>query len=177
MANTPIYGWETPDDTDYVYQGAAAARTTANAIDSTLSTQLSLTGYGKQVYTYNTTANLVIASTGTATMFTAPSFTGTAGRLYQVTYTVGNLYKSTNAGAIQVILSRGTSSDIDTSFVEGMAVGSSVPFSKTLVMSGTQIGTTAFIPTVRIAPNTNGCVASNTGGIAGCISIVDIGTA
>jgi hypothetical protein len=37
MANTPVYGWETPDDTDYVYQGAAAARTTANAIDSTVS--------------------------------------------------------------------------------------------------------------------------------------------
>jgi hypothetical protein len=44
MANTPIFGWETPDDTDYVYQGAAAARTTANAIDSTMATRLNKAG-------------------------------------------------------------------------------------------------------------------------------------
>jgi len=52
MANTPIYGWETPDDTDYVYQGAAAARTTANAIDSTLAAQ---------VTTLNATINSTVA--------------------------------------------------------------------------------------------------------------------
>ena len=52
MANTPIYGWETPDDTDYVYQGAAAARTTANAIDTTLAAQ---------VTTLNATINSTVA--------------------------------------------------------------------------------------------------------------------
>lgn len=44
MANTPNYGWETPDDTDYVYQGAAAARTTANAIDTTMATMVPKAG-------------------------------------------------------------------------------------------------------------------------------------
>jgi hypothetical protein len=44
MANTPNYGWETPDDTDYVYQGAAAARTTANAIDTTMATMVPKSG-------------------------------------------------------------------------------------------------------------------------------------
>lgn len=40
MATTTNYGWETPDDTDLVKDGALAQRTTANAIDSTLGTAL-----------------------------------------------------------------------------------------------------------------------------------------
>ncbi len=83
MANTPIYGWETPDDTDYVYQGAAAARTTANAIDSTVSTNFSTTntnvtnltnsvatsfstsGYGVKSYFIDTSSLFVASSTET----------------------------------------------------------------------------------------------------------------
>jgi hypothetical protein len=45
MATTTNYGWETPDDTDLVKDGALAQRTTANAIDSSL---YSITG-GKNV--------------------------------------------------------------------------------------------------------------------------------
>jgi hypothetical protein len=40
MATTTNYGWETPDDTDLVKDGALAQRTTANSIDSTLGTAL-----------------------------------------------------------------------------------------------------------------------------------------
>ena len=36
MATTTNYGWETPDDTDLVKDGALAARTTGSAIDTTL---------------------------------------------------------------------------------------------------------------------------------------------
>lgn len=36
MATTPHYGWETPDDTDLVKDGALAIRTLGNAIDSTV---------------------------------------------------------------------------------------------------------------------------------------------
>lgn len=35
MANSPIYGWEEPDDSDFVKDGAAAMRTLGNAIDTT----------------------------------------------------------------------------------------------------------------------------------------------
>ena len=45
MATTTNYGWETPDDTDLVKDGALAQRTTASAIDSSL---FSITG-GKNV--------------------------------------------------------------------------------------------------------------------------------
>lgn len=36
MANTTNFGWETPDDTDLVKDGAAAMRTLGNAIDASL---------------------------------------------------------------------------------------------------------------------------------------------
>ena len=36
MANTTNFGWETPDDTDLVKDGAAAIRTVAGAIDTSL---------------------------------------------------------------------------------------------------------------------------------------------
>lgn len=40
MATTPTYGWETPDDTDLVKDGAAAIRTLGNAIDTTMATMV-----------------------------------------------------------------------------------------------------------------------------------------
>lgn len=36
MATTSNFGWETPDDTDYVKDGAAAMRTLGNSIDSSM---------------------------------------------------------------------------------------------------------------------------------------------
>lgn len=36
MATTSYFGWETPDDTDLVKDGALAQRTTANAIDTSM---------------------------------------------------------------------------------------------------------------------------------------------
>ena len=36
MANTPSFNWETPDDTDYVTDGAAAIRTLGNSIDASM---------------------------------------------------------------------------------------------------------------------------------------------
>lgn len=40
MATTPIYGFETPDDTDLVKDGALAIRTALDDVDSTLGTAL-----------------------------------------------------------------------------------------------------------------------------------------
>jgi hypothetical protein len=36
MANTTNFGWETPDDTDLVKDGAAAMRTLGSAIDTSM---------------------------------------------------------------------------------------------------------------------------------------------
>ncbi len=36
MANSPYYGWQEPDNTDFVKDGALAMRTLGDAIDTTL---------------------------------------------------------------------------------------------------------------------------------------------
>jgi len=36
MATSPLFGWEEPDDTDLVKDGAAAIRTLGNAIDTSM---------------------------------------------------------------------------------------------------------------------------------------------
>jgi len=43
MANTTNFGWETPDDTDLVKDGAAAIRTLGNSIDTTMATMVAKT--------------------------------------------------------------------------------------------------------------------------------------
>ena len=43
MATSPIFGWEEPDDTDLVKDGASAIRTLGNAIDTTMGTMVAKT--------------------------------------------------------------------------------------------------------------------------------------
>ena len=73
MATTTNYGWTTPDDTDYVKDGASAIRTLGSAIDSTLKTQIDaqipdslLTTTGDTIYASgaSTPARLGVGSTG-----------------------------------------------------------------------------------------------------------------
>jgi hypothetical protein len=45
MANTPIYGFETPDDTDLVKDGALSIRTALDDVDTTLGTALNSKDY------------------------------------------------------------------------------------------------------------------------------------
>lgn len=172
MATTTNYGWETPDDTDYVYQGAAAIRTTANSIDTTLYAQ----ARGVQSYVINQSLSLSLTTSTVTTMFSAPSFTPVAGRLYQITYSVGNLLKTTSTGQVLVYFYKGTSTSLDYGYRDSVAAGQSSYFTKTIVLTSTQMGTTAFIPTVRIQTSTNGVYADNTStGGAGAIIITDIG--
>jgi hypothetical protein len=73
MATTTNYGWTTPDDSNYVKDGASAIRTLGSAIDSTLKTQIDaqipdslLTTTGDVIYASgaSTPARLGIGSTG-----------------------------------------------------------------------------------------------------------------
>jgi hypothetical protein len=73
MATTTNYGWTTPNDTDYVKDGASAIRTLGSAIDSTLKTQIDaqipdslLTTTGDIIYASgaSTPARLGIGGTG-----------------------------------------------------------------------------------------------------------------
>jgi hypothetical protein len=196
MANTPVYGWETPDDTDYVYQGAAAARTTANAIDSTLSTNIATINatfastnttiaalpQGVKSYVRDASANLTLTTTETA-MFTSPSFTPLAGRLYEITYTVGDIYKTTAQGDVYVALRANNTAGflIDRGYMAGLnrittAGYQGGSFTRTMVATSSILGTSAFVPCVTIQPTVSGAVVQNINQ-AGAISIKDIGPA
>ena len=67
MATTTNYGWETPDDTDLVKDGAAAIRTLGSSIDTTTKNLNPETTLGDLAYrssTANTNTRLAIGTTG-----------------------------------------------------------------------------------------------------------------
>lgn len=174
MANTSKYGWETPDDTDYVYQGAAAARTTANSIDTTL---YSLTQ--KPVSYKIDTSSVVLASTSEALLMFSSAIVPSPNRLYQITITVGNIQKTTNAGTVFINFRKnGTSGTlIDKMYASNMAASEERPFSKTIILTSVELGTTAFTPAVCVQASTNGLYADNSGtGGYGSIIITDVGS-
>jgi hypothetical protein len=67
MATTTNYGWDTPDDTDLVKDGAAAIRTLGSSVDTTTKALNPSTTLGDLEYrsaTANTNTRLAIGSTG-----------------------------------------------------------------------------------------------------------------
>lgn len=67
MATTTNYGWETPDDTDLVKDGAAAIRTLGSSIDTTtknLNPETTLGDISYRSSTSNTKTRLAIGTTG-----------------------------------------------------------------------------------------------------------------
>ena len=56
MATSPLFGWEEPDDTDLVKDGAAAIRTLGNAIDTSMGDLLG--GTTGQVLSKNSNTNM-----------------------------------------------------------------------------------------------------------------------
>jgi hypothetical protein len=171
MASTSNYGWETPDDTDYVYQGAAAARLTANSIDTTLD------GLAQKwvINTKDTSAVQTVTTTTTTALFSAPTFSPQADRVYLVNYGIGFIQKSGTNGQIIVSLRADTAAGgtIDAARYDGQIVGNNFTFNKTTVLSGISV---PFVPVVCVQGASGGFVASNSGSIPGFISIVDIGS-
>jgi hypothetical protein len=56
MATSPLFGWEEPDDTDLVKDGAAAIRTLGNAIDTSMGDLLG--GTTGQILSKNSNTNM-----------------------------------------------------------------------------------------------------------------------
>lgn len=84
MANTTNFGWETPDDTDLVKDGAAAIRTLGSSIDTTTKNLNPETTLGDIAYrssTSNTNTRLAIGTNGQVLTVAAgvPSWATAAG--------------------------------------------------------------------------------------------------
>ena len=179
MATTTNYGWETPDDTDYVYQGAAAARTTANAIDATMKTTNDTIAANAQKWvSWVLDQSTIIVTSNTETLFfTGGTFTPAAGRLYQITYSIGRFQKTTNAGDVFIYLRKNVGGTyLDTSYFTNLAASEERAYSKTFVLTSTQMGTTAFTPAISMRSSNNGLYADNATPYNGTITIIDIGS-
>jgi hypothetical protein len=71
MANTPIYGFETPDDTDLVKDGALAIRTALDDVDTTLGTALNSNDYAGLVLVKKQTVGTGVTSVSVSDAFSA----------------------------------------------------------------------------------------------------------
>lgn len=173
MATTTNYSWVTPDDSDPFKQGASAIRTLGSSVDTTVY------GLGQGVKSYvRSTAVITVPATTETVLMTSTSFTPVAGRLYELTYTIGRLTKTTGAGTITVRLRKDTvtGSILDTSTLT-IVVNAFEGLSKSILLTTTQMGTTAFSPTITVAATTNGYIANNNLGDTGAIIVKDIGAA
>jgi hypothetical protein len=130
----------------------------------------------KNVVTYsiNNAATLTVATTTETSFFTAPTFTPIVGRLYEITYTVGTLTKTTGAGNITFRLRKDTTAGtiVSSGIMTAVPVGQGFSFSRTTIAD---LGSIAFIPNLTIQASVAGFSAANTA-IEGYIVIKDIGT-
>jgi hypothetical protein len=126
-------------------------------------------------YTINTSASLSLTTTTETGFFSAPSFTPITGRLYEITYSIGSLVKTTAAGNIIVRLHKDNvaGATISAGVINATSVGLGFSFTKTTI--GT-LSNTAFIPVVTVQSSNNGVDASNAT-YEGAIIIKDIGLA
>jgi hypothetical protein len=173
MATTTNYGWTTPNDSDPFKNGASAIRTLGSAIDTTT---FSL-GQGVKSYVRNTTAALALTTTTETALMNSPSFTPIAGRLYEITVSVGYVQKTTAVGNINIRLRKDSTSGtiLDDVLYSAQTVSSIWMHTKTFLATSTHLGTSAFVPTVTVQVNGNGATVQNTATQVGSIIIKDIG--
>ena len=163
MATSPLFGWEEPDDTDLVKDGAAAIRTLGNAIDTSMGDLLG--GTTGQILSKNSNTNMdftwITNDVGdiTAVNVTSPiTGGGTSGAV-----TIGVNAASTSAsGVVQLSDSTSTTSSVlastptATKAAYDLANGA---IAKTIIdAKGDLIGATAADTPARLAVGTNGQV-------------------
>jgi len=130
-------------------------------------------------YTYNTTAVVFNLLLTVQELFQAPAFVPEAGRVYRMTTTIGSVAKTANVGNIDITVRQNSIAGnvIDQSYFSAVPLNEVHPYSKTTIMTSTQMGTSSFIPMVCVQANTPGMLVGNGGGYTGSFVIEDIGKA
>ena len=157
----------------------ATPNTTFTAGQILTAAQMNNVPFGVVSRELNTTATLTVNSTTETELFQSPAFTPVVGRLYRVTYSIGSIAKTNNIGNVNVRLRKTNASGtiLNDSFYSALGLNVYVPFSTTVFLTSTEMGTASFVPVVCIVANTSGFEASNTGDYHGTILIEDIGLA
>jgi hypothetical protein len=168
MATTTNFGWETPDDTDLVKDGAAAIRTSLNGVDSSF---VDLKG--------GTTGQVLAKNSGTDLDFvwteqddTTLSFNAQTGTTYTlVASDLGKLVTTSNASAVTVTVPPSVFSAGNQINVQSIGVGLT-SFAQGAGVTITSTGATATAPILRARYSacTIICTASNTFTIVGDLS-------
>lgn len=165
MATTTNFGWETPDDTDLVKDGAAAMRTLGNSIDSSF---VDLKG--------GSTGQVLSKASGTDLDFawieqddTTLSFNAQTGTTYTlVAADLGKWVTASNASSITITVPPSVFSAGNTINVQQIGAGQ-VTFAQGSGVTITSTGATASAPKLRAqyAACTIICTASDTFTIVG----------
>jgi hypothetical protein len=129
--------------------------------------------------TLNTTASIFNNLTTVQELFQAPAFTPVAGRLYRVTYSIGAVSKGNNVGNIDITLRQNSTAGtvLNASYFSAVPLLEVHPFSTTVFLTSTQMGTASFLPVVCVQANTAGIIVGNGSGYNGTILVEDIGLA
>ena len=168
MATTTNFGWETPDDTDLVKDGAAAIRTSLNGVDTSF---VDLKG--------GTTGQVLSKNSGTDLDFiwveqddTTLSFNAQTGTTYTlVASDSAKLVTTSNASAVTVTIPPSVFSTGNQINVQSIGVGLT-SFAAGAGVTITSTGATAAAPILRARYSacTIICTASNTFTVIGDLS-------
>jgi len=168
MATTTNFGWETPDDTDLVKDGAAAIRTALGGVDTSF---VDLNGV--------TTGQVLAKNSGTDLDFTwteqddtTLAFNAQTGTTYTlVAGDLGKLVTTSNASAVTVTIPPSVFAAGNTINVQSIGVGLT-SFAQGAGVTITSTGATSSAPTLRARYSacTIVCTASNTFTIIGDFS-------
>ena len=168
MATTTNFGWETPDDTDLVKDGAAAIRTLGGAIDTSL---VDLKG--------GTTGQVLSKASNTDMDFswieqddTTVSFNAQTGTTYTlVAADLGKWVTASNAASITVTVPPSVFTTGNVVYLQQIGAGQ-VTFAQGSGVTITSVGATASAPKLRAQYSSCLilCTGSNTFTIVGDLS-------
>ena len=168
MANTTNFGWETPDDTDLVKDGAAAMRTLGNAIDTSM---VDLKG-GTTGQILSKTSNTDMDFTWVEQDDTTMSFNAQTGTTYTLAASdVAKWVTASNASAITVTVPPSVFSAGNIVNLQQIGAGQ-VTFAQGSGVTITSTGATASAPKTRVQYSATSviCTGSNTFTIVGDIA-------
>jgi hypothetical protein len=160
MATTTNYGWETPDDTDLVKDGAAAIRTLGSSVDTTTKALNPSTTLGDVEYrssTANTNTRLGIGSTGQVLTVTGgvPVWATPAGATPN--YTLINTGGTTLSGAGTVTISGISGKNDLYIFIAGVTGGDGNNYSDLIFRINTDTGSNyEYVAGALLSTNTSG---------------------
>lgn len=168
MATTTNFGWETPDDTDLVKDGAAAIRTALGGVDTSfVDLKGGTTG---QVLAKNSNTDLDF--TWTEQDDTTLAFNAQTGTTYTlVAADLGKLVTTSNASAVTVTIPPSVFATGNIINVQSIGVGLT-SFAQGAGVTITSTGATSSAPTLRARYSAASiiCTGSNTFTIVGDIS-------